>query len=109
MFKVVTMPTFKRPVEISVPSDNGHEKQTLTATYKALAAEEADKFDLSTQSGSAEFLRAVIVKLDDVVGENNEVLPYSDNLRDQIIAMPYARMPLARAYMEAVGGAKAGN
>ena len=109
MFNIAALPTFKRTVKVSVPNDAGYEEQSFIATYKVLDTATADSFGLDTEKGSADFVRAILISLDDIVGADKKPVPYSDELRDQVIAVPYARMALVRTYMAAVGGAKAGN
>ena len=109
MFNIAAKPTFKRTVKASVPSDNGHDEQSFVATFRVIDTVKADSYNLGTESGSADFVRAVVVRLDDIVGDDKKPVPYSDELLEQVIALPYARLPLARAYMDAVGGAKTGN
>ena len=47
--------------------------------------------------------------LDDMVDEQGKPLPYSDDLRDQLLELPYMRLGLLRGYQSAMIGAKAGN
>ncbi|MEX2480196.1 MAG: hypothetical protein WD928_04975 [Gammaproteobacteria bacterium] len=109
MFKLDANPTFTRSVEVLVPADGGHRKETLSATFCVLDVEEAGRYDLYDRQGTRDFLERVIQRLDDIAGEDGKPVPYSDAVRDQVLALPYARLALARAYFEAVAGAARGN
>lgn len=109
MFKIIANPTFTRTVEVLVPADGGHRKESLTATFRVIDVEESKRYDLYDQEGTRAFLERIIVRLDDLADESGEHLPYSDAVRDQALALPYVRLALARAYFEAVTAAKRGN
>lgn len=109
MFKIIDNPTFTHTVRVAVPVNGGHEHQTLKASYRVLKTDEIEKFDLSSTSGSTEFLCAVIEKLDDIADANGEPLVWSDQVRDQLLRIPYVRLALSRGYFEGVTKAPAGN
>jgi len=110
MFKVSSSPQFTHPVEVLVPVDGGHEKQTFKATFKVLdASEDDDKHDLNSTSGSSAFLRDALISMSDLVDDHGAQLVYSDNLRDQMLKVPYVRTALARAYFSAITKAAVGN
>lgn len=109
MFTVEDNPTFKHRVEVMVPVDGGFSKSSFGATFRVLPPEELDKFDLTTNEGSSEFLRAVIVELDDIVGPDKKPIPYCDELREKMLAFTYARAGMAKTYFKAIGGARSGN
>lgn len=109
MFKVTDNPTFTHEVKVMVPADGGHREESLKATYRVLPIDEMRKFALDTPQGGTEFLRAVILKLDDLVGEDKKPITYNDDVRDRVLALPYCRAALAQGYFDAVSSAKAGN
>ena len=108
MFNVNAKPVFTHPVKIKVPADGGYDEQTCKATFRALRDDEVATFDLATSAGSAEFLRAVIVKLDDLA-DGDKPAAYSEALRDQLLQWQFVRAGLARAYFEGMVGAATGN
>ena len=55
------------------------------------------------------FLKRVVVGLDDIEGPDGARMPYSDALRDQVIALPFVRAPMVRGYFDAVYPARLGN
>jgi len=109
MFIVDTNPSFTHKVIVQVPVDGGYEEQTLQATFAVIPAEVAAEFDLGGASGSTDFLKRIILKLDDLVDKDKKPVPYNDALRDQLIALPFMRLALSRAYFTGVSGARSGN
>ena len=108
-FKITTDPTFSHPVEVFVPVDGGHAKQTFRATFGVLPSDQERQFDLQTAEGSDGFLRAIVRSLDDLVDEKDEAVPYSDALRDQLLQLPYVRQALVRTYYAGIQKGPAGN
>lgn len=109
MFTIVDQPIFRHPVTLRVPVDGGYRDETLTVTYRVLPVDEAEKFDLGAAKSATSFLRAVVSRIDDLTDANGNPVAYSDDLRERVIKLPYARAAIARAYFEAVAGAKEGN
>ena len=68
-----------------------------------------DGHDLRTTEGSTAFLKDVLVKLDDIADETGSPLSWSDEVRDAVLCLPYARTALAAAYFKAMVGAREGN
>jgi hypothetical protein len=108
MFTIQDDPQFTHTVKVQVPVDGGFKAQEFKATFRVVPPEETDRHDLHTTEGSTAFLRRVIVSLDDI-GADGQILPYSDELRDRVLARPYARTALATTYFKAIAGARAGN
>ena len=109
MFIKASNPTFTHVVKVKVPIDGGHADQDFKATFKVLPIDKSSEFDLREGASSTEFLRTVVIGMDGIVDDANQPVPYSDALRDEIVAIPYARAALVRTYFEAIGGAAAGN
>lgn len=109
MFVVDLQPTFRHAVEVLVPTDGGHEKQTFAARFRVLASDKESEHDIATVEGSNSFLRAIVVEMDELVGRDEQPLPYNDALRDQLLKLPYIRTALVRTYFEAIQKATEGN
>lgn len=105
MFKIDERPTFTVPVKARTPDGVD---APFTATFRALPTSETDKFALATGSGTTDFLKAVVASLGDLADKNGPVA-YSETVRDAVLDLPWARIPLANAYFEGVGGAREGN
>lgn len=111
MFIVSTSPQFTHTVEVLVPIDGGHEKQSFKATFRVMPAteDEESRHDLNTTVGSTTFLREAVVSMSELENAEGEQLEYSDKVRDQLLAVPYVRTALARAYFAAITKAAVGN
>ena len=97
MFVVEETPTFRHTVTADVPVDGGFSKQQFGVTFRLLDSDAADELDLSTRKGSDEFLRSIIVELHDLVDAKKQPVAYSDAVRDQVIALPWARRAIVRS------------
>lgn len=106
MFKVSSEHTFTHPVKVMVPVDGGHVEQSFKTKFRVLPLD--DQAD-GSEEGEQVTLRKAIVSMSDLVGEDDQPLAYSDGLRDQLIAVPYVRIALMRAYIGAVAKARVGN
>jgi hypothetical protein len=102
-------PTFKRAVKVQKPVDGGFEAVTFDATFLLLGTDEIAQYDLSSGSGTTEFLQRVVVDLGGIVGSDKQPMPYSHALRDRVINTRYARVGLIREYFEGADGGKLGN
>lgn len=109
MFVVAKESQFTHAVTVEVPIDGGHRKETFKARFRVLDSAKIDGFDLDSEEGSTELLKAAIVTLDELVDENNKPVPYSDELRDQLIVVPFVRAALAKTYFAAIGKSARGN
>ena len=101
-FKLQKHPTFRTTATINVPTDGGTIAQTLSVRFKVLPEE-------ATALEPVEFLRQAVLSLDDVVDDQDAPLAFSAELLEEVIAPPYVRIGLIRAYWQALAGAKAGN
>lgn len=109
MFKVAEEPTFRHKVTARVPVDGGFEEQSFEATFRTIPLEEAEAFDLMSAEGATPFFKRAIVELHDIGGADGNPVEYSDKVRDAVLALPWARKALAKAYFGAMAGAKEGN
>ena len=107
MFKITAEPKFTHPVTVMVPVDDGHKEQTFKVTFKVEDVEALDK--LQGEEGQKGVLQRVVCGMADLVGDDDQPLPYSAELRDQLIGVPYVRIAMFLTYMGAVTKAKAGN
>ncbi len=104
MFRVDPDPTFSRTVEIKVPSKDGFTDQSCTATFRILPVTESAGYDLSDGGASTEFLQRVVIDLGDLVDDKDQPMPYTVELRDQLLAFSFFRTALARTYFSAISG-----
>ncbi len=109
MFNVAAEQTFKRTVPVQTPVDGGHRDDSVIAFYRVIPTDKVKQFDLNTEEGLRDFLKAAVVKLDDLVGADKQPVPFSDDLFEQLLGLPYLRLALMRTYFDAVAKVKAGN
>lgn len=109
MFVVTNDPKFTHVVDAMAPTDGGFQKQSFKVTFRLVEGEEFEKFDLNTREGSTEFLRRIIAGMDELVDANDQAIPYSDAIRDQVIRLPWARRAIVRTYFSAVNKEAEGN
>lgn len=107
MFKVRKNHSFTVSVEVLTPVDGGHEREEFRATFKLLDAEELNAQDLLSMDGQKAFLAATFVKGTDLTDEDGKTLPWSDAVRDAIIANVPARQGLIAAYTKALNSGEA--
>ena len=109
MFMINDNPEFTHPVKVMTPVDGGHREDEMKVRFRVLSVDEVEGYDLNTPDGTKEFLKAVIVTIEDVVGEDKKPLPYNDALRDQLIGMYNVRAAMSNTYIRAVMKARVGN
>lgn len=107
MFQLCTDPRFTIPVTVMVPIDGGHRPDTFKATFRVGEANTLGRF--AELDGQDEELRKVFVGCDEVLDEADQPLPFSDALRDRMIATPYVRAGLVQAYLAAIVKVRVGN
>lgn len=107
MFKVVSEPTFTIPVTVCVPVDGGHKDQDLKVKFRVVDVDELG--EASGLEGQQKLLKRVVCGFEDVVDDNEQQLSYSDELRDQLIAVPYVRAAMLQTYLQAIGKTRVGN
>lgn len=109
MFRIVERPEFTHEVPVQVPVDGGWKTEKLKARFRILPDEELDTGDLTQVEASKEYLRRIIVRLEDLADEAGQPLDYSDEVRERVLALPYARLALMRAFSLAQVKAREGN
>lgn len=107
MFKVISEPTFTIPVTVCVPVDGGHKDQDLKVKFRVVDVDELG--EAAGLEGQQKLLKRVVCGFEEVVGDNDQELPYSDELRDQLIAVPYVRAAMLQTYLAAIGKTRVGN
>ena len=105
MFKINRNPTFSHKVKIRVPVDGGFADHEFTARFKHVPWSELS----AVERDPAEQLRRVWIGWDGIANENGEALSYSDEAREMLIDMMFIRVPVLKAYVDAVTGVKRGN
>lgn len=102
-FKLQENPTFVTTAIIAVPNDSGaFEDQTLSVRFRVLP-------DDAMELPPLEFLKRAILRIDDVVTNEGAPIPSSESLIALVLEQQFTRLPLIKAYMAALTGARVGN
>lgn len=109
MFQIVQNRTFTHDVTATMPVDGGYRDETMKVTFNYLPTDEAADYDLKTPIGTTDFLKAIIVRMDDLIDENKQPVFYTTAIRDQLLKANNVRQAIIAAYFEAVTKAPEGN
>lgn len=109
MFKIVKNPEFTHAVPVMVPVDGGYDNQSLKVRYRVLPADEISRHDFASPEGTEAYLRAIVVRFEDVIDEDGNHVPHSEALTTQLLGVAYVRQAVMRAYTEAMSKARLGN
>ncbi|MGO2233101.1 MAG: hypothetical protein ACTH5B_03445 [Marinomonas sp.] len=108
MFVLKTNPTVVWPVDIGMPVDGGKlQNIPVNINYKLIPQEEYDRLKVS----DFDLLREVVVGWGDEDfgaqsedGKTQDVMPYSPENLNRLIAFPYVRSGLIAGFWEAQAG-----
>jgi hypothetical protein len=107
VFRIDPNPVFTATVNVRQPGvDN---VDTFKARFRALPVSKFTAYDFADPAATADFLRDVIVGLDDLEDAEGRRVAYSEEVREAVIDLPHARNALWQAYVTAFKGASEGN
>lgn len=109
MFRIAKDPKFRAEIKVNVPTEAGNETQSFTAIFRMMPDERHREAQFSNEDSVVEFLRDAIVSLDGLADDDERPLGYSAELRDRVLALPFARLALWMGYLREMSGARAGN
>jgi len=109
MFKINQSPTFTRDVSIQIPDGEGFTEAELKTTFRAMPISEADGFDLSTGTGTLDFLKAVVVSFDNLVDDDDNPVPSTPEQISQELDKAYVRLGLVSGYFKGLHKGTLGN
>ena len=109
MFKIVKNPEFTHAVPVMVPVDNGHDEQLLKCRFRVVSSDDLGQHDLASTEGTEAYLRAIVVRFEDVVDDDGQPIAVSDALTTRLLGISFVRIALVRAYSVAVTKFKTGN
>lgn len=102
MFRIDPNPTFARDVVIQVPTDEGYEAHTLRTRFKVVDFDTLTSFDLMKPADQTAYLDAIVERFENVGDHEGKVLEPTPDLKARILAMPFTRAPLMKAYERAL-------
>ena len=101
MFKFDTRPTFTADVDVKLPDGS---TEDFKATFIALPIDTFNSFDIGTPEGAEAFLVEAFKDADDIVGEAETPVRFTDGLKADLINSLPVRKALIRAYLEKLAG-----
>ncbi|MEM5477173.1 hypothetical protein [Pacificibacter sp. AS14] len=110
MFKISQNHAFTHTVKVQTPIDDDEFRtDTFKARFKMLPSNEAEAFDLRSPEGTKDFVRAVVLSTEDILGEDNKPMPHTPELLEQLISVYAVRIEFVNTYFAAVTKARLGN
>lgn len=97
---------FAWPVTVLVPTETGQVEQQFTGLFKLVPTQEiADSTLADPANADANMVRKTLIGWKEDLIEGGKPKVYSDEAREEVIAIPFIRFAIAKAYWDAVGGA----
>src|SRR5258708_24628713 len=102
-FRLAQVGKVKWPVDVQIPQDGGKvQKVRFTAELEILSNEEYE-----TVLAEGDVLARVLTGWEGVQTEEGEVIEFSEEERKKLCAIPYVRLALMQAYVQASAGREA--
>ncbi len=99
--------TFKRTVDINVPTEDGSEVQTVEITYNVMPVSRAKALD--TGQDVEDFVHDSVAKIEGLVDEKKKPLPWSPEVEAKFWDLPFTFNPVRDKYAESINEARAKN
>lgn len=113
MFKIAQKPQYTWPVKVDIPGDGGkYTTATFRAKFNALPQSRIDDYFAGRDAGSeTDLLSEAVAEVMDLGDETGQPITWSDQVKVQLLDIPYVRAALVRAFFESItgGGAKRKN
>lgn len=110
MFKIEQNLTYTWPVEVFAPRDGGkYQKGTFTAEFKALAQDQIDSIlaDLRDGRPDTDFALECLIGWKGVQDADGSELAFSDEAKEKLLNIPYARTAVVQAFFESINNGAA--
>ncbi len=105
MFKLEKIATVVWPVKVDVPADGGRTlSHTFDAVFSVLDQDEMDALVQECRGDDRKMLLRVIKGWSGVADEGGNTMPYSNQALERMVAIPYVRTALVRAFNKAIYG-----
>lgn len=109
MFNVITIPKFSRTVKVNVPEGDGHVEQSFKGLFKVVPSDQSDGLDWFKTKDVKAFLREVMISADELVDDKEKPVPFTEEVREGMLNLPYVRMALLKTYTTALIQETVGN
>ena len=109
MFVLKADHEFDWPVTVRIPIDGGkYASQTFTARFRLPSKDEMTNM-AAVLGDDAANARKVMVGWDGIVDEQKQPVPFSDEALDALLGVPWARVAIWQAFIDASFGIKRKN
>ena len=105
MLKIARNPEFTHEVSVRVPVDGGFAEEKFRARFRMVPWNELCAVENDPEAQA----QMVLIGWEGIVDDDDNPIPYSDAMRDQLLGMLFMRVAILRTYIDAVSGAKRGN
>ena len=104
--RILTRPTWRHTVTATAPTESGPVEEEFSVRYRLSSIPPAD---LDPRQDQEAFLRDIVAEVEDMVDDEGQPLPWSEEAWEKVLALPWARLAIVRGYFESVTGARAKN
>ncbi|OSQ45540.1 hypothetical protein [Thalassospira sp. MCCC 1A01428] len=102
--------TFKRKIEVKVPTDTGFKAESFTATFAAIDSDEAKElYEAEDTNKDRVLLDRVFIGCDGIKDEDGNDETDTASLREMLSKIPYVALPLITAFWNGLSGQKTKN
>ena len=104
MFKLSTNATFKRPITVITPTDEGETKGTFTAQFKRLPQSRIDQVlgGYADDESDASLLDEILVSVEGIADETGNPMPSDDTTLAAVKDDSCARVAMVAEYFKAI-------
>ena len=97
-FILTQKPTFKAPVKVFMPNDNGgHTESTFKATFRLI---DIDELTSLRELKPAEVLRKVMVGFDELIDEDKNKVEFNEDNFSALLLIPQAVSAAYRSFQD---------
>lgn len=102
--------TFKRRIDVKVPTDTGFRAESFTAQFAAIDSDEAKElYNQDNPNKDQVLLERVFIGFEGIKTEAGDDLESTADTRGTLIKIPYVSLPLIKAFWNALTGQKEKN
>jgi hypothetical protein len=98
--------TFIREIHVQQPKDSAFRSFSFRAEFLDIRQAEIDAIIEDSDYADRDLLRKVLVGWQDIVGPDKQPVPFSEEVREQLIERPWVRTPMVRVYFEVINGGR---
>ncbi|PKR55476.1 hypothetical protein [Thalassospira marina] len=102
--------TFKRRIDVKVPTDTGFKAESFTATFAAIDSDEAKElYEAADDNKDRVLLGRVFIGCEGIKDEDGNDVADTASLREMLAKIPYVALPLITEFWKGLSGQKTKN